>query len=94
MSVLGNLESDQLKGIARRFGIVSVKLFGSRAKGTANSSSDYDFLVRFDRVASLVDIIGFKQEIELLLGKSVDVIEEEGIPPTLKDKILSEAIAI
>lgn len=94
MFVLGEKESAKVRSLAQKFGIESIKLFGSRATGISTDSSDYDFLVRFGGVASLVEIIGFKQEVEQLLGCPVDVVEEGGIPVLMRDRILSEAIAI
>lgn len=90
MFVLGEKESAKVRSLAQKFGIESIKLFGSRATGISTDSSDYDFLVRFGGVASLVD----KQEVEQLLGCPVDVVEEGGIPVLMRDRILSEAIAI
>ncbi len=94
MPYFGELESAKVLNLAQKFGIESIKLFGTRAKGTSTAASDYDFLVRFGSTVSLIQIIGFKQEAEQLLGRPVDIIEEGGIPSLLREQILSEAIAI
>ncbi len=94
MSSLAENDAAKIRILAKEFGIVSIKLFGSRAKNTHTPQSDFDFLVRFGKVASLLDVIRFKQEAEQILGLPVDVVEEGGIPTPLTDRILSEAIAI
>ena len=40
-------------------------------------NSDIDFLVEFEEGRSLFDLIRLKQELEALLGKSVDVVTEK-----------------
>jgi len=39
----------------------------------------------------LCDLVGLKQDLEALLGRKVDVLEEEGLSPYLRDRILQEA---
>ena len=77
--------------IAREFGAHDIRLFGSRARGTAEPTSDVDLLVRFDQNATLLTVIGFKQAVEEALEMNVDVVEEAGLSPFLARRIISEA---
>lgn len=82
----------QILQLAARHGAKRVRVFGSIIRGTATESSDIDFLVAFEPDRSLLDLIGFKQDLqELLGGKDVDVVSEGGISPYLREKILKEA---
>ncbi|MBS1718561.1 MAG: nucleotidyltransferase family protein [Armatimonadetes bacterium] len=87
-------QKEIIRALARKSGIASVSVFGSMASGTARTDSDLDVLVRFNKPATLLKLIGFKQALEEALGIKVDVVEEGGISPYMKDRILSEAIAI
>ena len=83
-----------LAAIAARHGVRSVRLFGSRARGTATEASDVDLLVELDRGRGLLDLVGFKQALEQALGRRVDVVTERGLSPYLRDRILAEARTI
>ena len=77
--------------LATQHGARRVRIFGSIIRGTATESSDIDLLVAFEPDRSLLDLIGFKQDLQELLGRPVDVVSEGGLSPYLKDRILHEA---
>jgi len=83
--------SGEIKEIAGQFGAANLRVFGSFARGSATGDSDLDLLVDFEPGRDLLDLIGLKQELELLLGIHVDVFTEGGLSPYLRDRILSEA---
>lgn len=56
-----------------------VKVFGSVARGEDRPGSDLDLLVTFSPGATLYDQIELEQEIEALLGISVDVVSTGGL---------------
>lgn len=85
---------EAIKATAAEYGASNIRLFGSRARGTAKDGSDLDLLVRFERRATLLTVIGFQQKLEEKLGFRVDVVEDGGLSPFLAKSILSEAIAI
>lgn len=84
----------EIDQIGLRFGIIDVRLFGSTARGTAHEGSDVDLLVRIEAGRSLLDLIGFQQDVAELIGSSVDVVEEGGIHPLLEAAILVEALPL
>lgn len=92
---------DQVRGqreailrLAARFGARKVRVFGSVARGEENPESDVDVLVEFEPGRSLLDQIGFEQDLEALLQCRVEVVVEGGISPYLETKILKQAIPL
>lgn len=78
--------------ILRKYGVTRASLFGSAVTGEMKEASDIDILVAlpsnvhgFDYVALKVDL---QEELELTLGKKVDVVEYNLIKPALKKYIL------
>lgn len=80
--------------IAKKYGVISIKLFGSSIRNEDTPSSDIDLFVDFEDTRSLFDLIGFKNELEELLGKSVDVVTVKGVHPLMKEQIETEAVKI
>jgi predicted nucleotidyltransferase len=82
---------DEIRQLARKHGVVRLRVFGSYAAGEANETSDLDLLVRFEPGKDLFDLVALKQDIEELLGRQVDVVEEDALSPYIRDKVLQEA---
>ena len=80
--------------IARRYGVRRVRLFGSVARGEDRPDSDLDVLVDFEDRRSLLDLVGFGQDMEDLLGRKVDVISARGISPYIENRVLREAVPL
>ena len=69
--------------------ILKASLFGSVVSGKLNSRSDIDVLVKMPKSASLLDLAELKDELELKLGRKVDVLTFNSIHPLLKESILN-----
>ena len=67
--------------LQRRFGVVSLDLFGSLARGRAREDSDIDLLVRFDGPASSSRELDCQDYLEDLLGRPVDLVPAERLRP-------------
>jgi predicted nucleotidyltransferase len=80
--------------LAARHGIRRVRIFGSVVRGEARQDSDLDVLVGFEPGRSLLDQVGFEQELEGLLGCPVEVVAEGGLSPYLEARILQEAVPL
>lgn len=85
---------DEILRIAAKHGARNVRVFGSAARGEAGPASDLDFLVEMEEGRSLLDLVGFWQDLEALLGCKVDVLTDGGISPYLRDRIYAEAIPL
>ncbi len=70
------------------------RVFGSVARGTANEASDVDFLVEMESSRSLLDLVGFEQDLSDELAMRVDVVVDGGINPFLEPVIVREAFAL
>jgi len=80
--------------VARHHGAVSVRLFGSRARGDDGPGSDLDLLVELEPGRSLLDLVAIKQDLEDLLRCPVDVVTADALSPRIRDHVLSEAVLL
>ena len=78
--------------VARHHG-TGVYVFGSVARGEAGPESDIDLLVDFAPESSLFDLMHLTDELEQLLGRSVDIVAAGGLKPR-DAHIRREAIAL
>ena len=81
----------EIRRIAKAHGITRVRVFGSHALGVARETSDLDLLVDLEPERDLLDLAGFKLDLEDLLGCEVDVLTEAGLSPYLRKLILRDA---
>ena len=77
-----------------KYGIKRAAFFGSLARGEAVAKSDVDLLVEFGTESSLLDLVGLKLELQVLLKRKVDVVTYKSLHPLLKDRILREQVPI
>ena len=89
-----NSKRSAILAVANQYGAKNVRLFGSVVRGEAAAASDIDLLVHMDEGRSLLDLVGFWQDLEQLLGCKVDVLADDGLSPYLRDRILAEAVPL
>jgi len=96
MSTLEMLRTrrQEIQRLASLHGARNIRVFGSVARTEDTAESDIDFLIDMDESRSLLDLVGFQQELEAMLNRPADVLTERGINPYLRDRILGEAIAL
>lgn len=80
--------------LARRYGVQSLALFGSVARDEATAQSDVDLLVEFDRPIGLFELFALQDELEALLGRSVDLGTPESLKPRIRRQVLDEAVYV
>ena len=80
--------------IAKKHGVVNIRVFGSIARGEGGPASDVDFLVDMEPSRSLLDLGGLLMDLQDLLGFKVDVVETEGLHWYIRDRVLKEAIPL
>ncbi len=92
-SVLKAKRGDILR-IAASHGARQVQLFGSAVRGEAGPDSNVDILVALEPGRSLLDLVAIKQDLEDLLGCTVDVVTEAAISPYIREEVLKEAVSL
>jgi predicted nucleotidyltransferase len=85
---------EEILQIAARHGAHNVRVFGSVARGEAQPESDVDFLVELEPGRSLLDHVALLQDLEILLGRKVDLVEPQALHWYIRDRILQEAIPL
>ncbi len=94
LEIMEKLRSERER-LRERFGITSVALFGSTARGEAGPDSDVDLLVEFDRPITLFDLVGAQQYLERSLGVAhVDLVPRDSVYPAFRDNILGSAVDV
>jgi len=83
-----------LKAIAEQHGYSSLAVFGSVAREQARQDSDIDLLVEAPEGTSSFGFIRFKQLIEQVLGRQIDLIDYGGLKPKIDDDIRREAVLL
>lgn len=84
----------KILALARQYGAMDVRIFGSVARGEADDRSDVDFLVRMEPGRSLFDMGGLLMDLESLLDRSVDVVTENGLRDRIRKRVLREAVPL
>lgn len=72
---------DRIADLCRRWKVAELSFFGSVLRDDFRPDSDVDVLVTFepDGEWSLLDLVTMKQELESLLGRRVDLVEEAAL---------------
>lgn len=87
-------ERQTILEVATTYGAKTVKIFGSVGRGQSGPGSDLDLLVEFKPGYSLLDLIAMKQDLEDLLGCTVDVVTEAALSPYFRQQVLEEAVSL
>lgn len=94
MRIAPDLDVDDaaLAAVCDRYGIAELKIFGSRARGTAGPGSDIDVLYTLFPGRKLGwEIEQLADELASILGHHVDLVSLRALHPRLKPAVLAEA---
>jgi predicted nucleotidyltransferase len=83
-----------LRALAADLGYSRLAVFGSVGRGTASPESDIDLIVESPPGTSSFEFLRFKQSIERVLGREVDLIDYGGLKPRIDDDIRREAVLL
>ena len=72
----------------------SVRVFGSVATGREHEGSDIDLLFHMDQPLGLMDLAGLEMELGTVLHADVDLVPDTNIRPTMRERIISEAVPL
>jgi predicted nucleotidyltransferase/DNA-binding XRE family transcriptional regulator len=79
--------------LAERFGVRSVAVFGSFARGEQTATSDVDAIVELD-APSLESQFGAERELERILGRKVETGTLASVDPRLRTDVVSEMVRV
>lgn len=85
---------EEIRRIAARHGVVSIRLFGSVARGEARPDSDVDFLVDVGPNTSSWFPAGLMVDLEDLLGRRVEIVLQRALNADIRDQVLREAVPV
>ncbi len=71
-------------GLRRKYGVRSLALFGSMARGDDREGSDVDVLVTFEGPATFRGYMGLKLDLEEVLGRPVDLATPDMLRPEIR----------
>ena len=84
----------QVLEVAKRYGALNLRIYGSIATGQEHPTSDLDLLIDLPKGQSLLDLISLRKELEDLLGCPVDMTEAENLHPLIRSQILEQALPL
>ncbi len=84
----------EIARLGRSHGALGFRVFGSVRRKEATASSDVDLLVRLRKSASWLDFSSLHSDLESLLGRRVDLIEEGQLPWALRPQVEAEAVPL
>ncbi len=76
---------------AARYRVANPRVFGSAMRGDDRDGSDLDLLVDTLPGTTLLDLGGLQDELQELLGVSVDVLTLKDLPIKFRDIVAQEA---
>ena len=80
--------------LRQRFGVTSLRLFGSVARDEASEHSDVDVLVDFDDSPSLFGFLKLQEYLRKLLGAKVDLVTESGLKERARPYVEKDAVNV
>jgi predicted nucleotidyltransferase len=80
--------------LKQKYGIVKLGIFGSYVRNEQQEGSDLDLLVTFEETPGLFQYIELENFISDALGIKVDLVMEDALKPTIKERVLSEVLLI
>lgn len=91
--IINTLKEYKMKH-ASKYGVVSLGVFGSIAKGTDKAESDIDICIESE-TPNPFHIVHIKMDLEELFAKKVDIVRmRKSMNPFLRQRIESEAIYV
>ncbi len=81
-------------GLKEKYGVKSLAVFGSMARGDNHEESDVDILVTFEGPATFDNFMGLKLELGYLFGRRVDLLTPRCLSSKMQTEIDKKAILV
>ncbi|MGH3916447.1 MAG: nucleotidyltransferase family protein [Pseudonocardiaceae bacterium] len=85
---------DAILAIARRHGVLSIRVFGSVARGDVGRGSDVDLLVELESGRSLFDLGGLLMDLRDFLEGPLDVVTPASLRERVRARVVHEAVPL
>jgi hypothetical protein len=85
---------DNLRDLREKYGVRSLTLFGSLARGEATDTSDVDLLVEFERPTGYFGLVRLQIFLQELLGREVDLATPASLRPEMRRRVEEEAVLV
>lgn len=91
-----NVPDSELAGLCRKWRVRELAVFGSALRADFGPSSDLDVLVTFETGApwDAFDLIDFRQDLERMFGRPVDVIEKSALRNPFRRRSILETARV
>ena len=80
--------------LRKKYGVKSLAVFGSMARGDDHEGSDVDILVTFEGKPTFDNFMGLKLDLEELLGRPVDLGTPETLRPEMRAAVEQDLIHV
>jgi uncharacterized protein len=80
--------------LAEQFGVQSLTLFGSVARGEATADSDVDLLVEFNRPVGYFGLVALQEFLTQLLSHTVDLGTLRSLKPRIRHQVEKELLGV
>ena len=77
-----------------KYPVSKAAIYGSYSRNEQSEQSDVDLLIELSAQISIFDILRMENELSLKTQKKVDLVEYSAIKPSIKERVLSQAIQI
>jgi uncharacterized protein len=81
-------------GLRKKYGVKSLSVFGSMARGDEREESDVDVLVIFDGPVTFRQFMGLKLDLEEMVGRPVDLATPDTLRPEMRAQVEKEFIHV
>jgi predicted nucleotidyltransferase len=92
-AILERLNADA-PSLRKKYGVKSLAVFGSMARGDDHEGSDVDVLVAFEGKATFDNFMGLKLDLEDLFGRRVDLLTPKCLRAAMQPEIDKEVLLV
>jgi predicted nucleotidyltransferase len=86
------IDMERLREVCERYGVASLEMFGSTARGEDGPGSDVDLLFVLKPGARLgFRLFDLEDELAALFGRPVDLIRRESVNKYIREQVLADA---
>lgn len=86
------IDRSRLREVCERYGVASLEVFGSVARGEERQDSDIDLLFTLKPGRRLgFSLFDLEDELSAVLGRPVDLVRRSSINTYIRDQVLAEA---